>query len=185
MHCERCTAQRELPQQAGYRNWRDVDQYVAARWQDLWARSKPDKTLYRPVYLRGGLMGPLHHSNGTGVPVVVFDRLPMVAVQLAHIQATFYLYRAGLMMATSMRLWRQLCDCSGACSWTASLVAWKPRPCGASMQLKARWFWIEVLGEILVKSPDTDAFLPSGATIPFWRASWLPFVHFSLCEGKP
>jgi hypothetical protein len=52
-------------------------------------------------------------------------------------------------------------------------------------ELKARWFWIEVLGEILVKSPDTSAVLPSGGNIPSRRASWLPFVHFSLYEGKP
>jgi hypothetical protein len=71
-------------------------------------------------------MDPLGHSNGTGVPVAAFDRLLMVVVLLAHIQATFCLYRAGLAMATSVRQWRQLGDHSGACSWTASFVASKP-----------------------------------------------------------
>jgi hypothetical protein len=41
-------------------------------------------------------------------------------------------------------------------------------------------------GEILVGLIDTDAVPPPGGTIPFWRASWLPYVHFPLCaRGNP
>jgi hypothetical protein len=38
-------------------------------------------------------------------------------------------------------------------------------------------------GEILIGLTNTDAVPPLGGTIPSWRVSWLPFVHFPLSVG--
>jgi hypothetical protein len=41
-----------------------------------------------------------------------------------------------------VRRWWCLRDCTGACSWTASLVVLRLRPCGAPVQQIARGLWI-------------------------------------------
>jgi hypothetical protein len=44
-------------------------------------------------------------------------------------------------------------------------------------------FLCDGVGEILVSLSDPDAVSPSSDTIPSWRASWDPRVHFTLRTG--